>query len=344
MRPAPAPGRPFCRTAWCGRRPHCCSAIPTPGRCAVGDGRRTAGQHERSGPEALRATSPRCVKSTIAAPPSSTCHLRPEPAHHHVPDVLDCRRYPQPRCTDARVRQRLPGRRRTCRRKTKRLTISRWCSEFAATVDPGRAATAPSSTGCPSTCSTAGWSCGSPYADAIWCRVYDAAGPTDQEVQRVCRLAEDGPPAEAVGLQPFTLTVPPRRTEGSADGSGLLGCDPLRDTGPSPSAPGGATATTSSAGPPGPRSSTSRGCWWIASPMFHFGILVAIVGHVIGLVILGESRTHAPGSASTPTTCRRSSSAARRAGRSTLTGIGPLIYRRRAPPARCSRPPPSTTR
>lgn len=38
---------------------------------------------------------------------------------------------------------------------------------------------------------------------------------TDQEVRRAQRLArhllEAGPPAEAVGLQPFTLTVPPKR-------------------------------------------------------------------------------------------------------------------------------------
>jgi hypothetical protein len=34
------------------------------------------------------------------------------------------------------------------------------------------------------------------------------------EVRRAQRLAQAGPPAEAVGLQPFTLTVPPRRTEG----------------------------------------------------------------------------------------------------------------------------------
>ena len=55
---------------------------------------------------------------------------------------------------------------------------------------------------------------GSPYADAIGAVCTTLPAPTDQEVQRARRLAEDGPPAEAVGLQPFTLTVPPRRTEG----------------------------------------------------------------------------------------------------------------------------------
>ena len=56
--------------------------------------------------------------------------------------------------------------------------------------------------------------CGSPYAHTISgvCETIPAA--TDQEVRRAQRLAQAGPPAEAVGLQPFTLTVPPRRTEG----------------------------------------------------------------------------------------------------------------------------------
>ncbi|WP_068162376.1 nitrate reductase molybdenum cofactor assembly chaperone [Rhodococcus phenolicus] len=55
---------------------------------------------------------------------------------------------------------------------------------------------------------------GSPYAhtvDAV-CGTLPAA--TDQELRRAARLAQDGPPAEAIGLQPFTLTVPPRRDEG----------------------------------------------------------------------------------------------------------------------------------
>jgi nitrate reductase delta subunit len=56
--------------------------------------------------------------------------------------------------------------------------------------------------------------CGSPYAHTISgvCETIPAA--TDQEVRRAQRLAQTGPSAEAVGLQPFTLTVPPRRSEG----------------------------------------------------------------------------------------------------------------------------------
>jgi nitrate reductase delta subunit len=54
----------------------------------------------------------------------------------------------------------------------------------------------------------------SPYADVI-AAVCDTLPPvTDQEVQRARRLADSGPPAESVGLQPFTLTVPPKRAQG----------------------------------------------------------------------------------------------------------------------------------
>jgi len=58
--------------------------------------------------------------------------------------------------------------------------------------------------------------CGSPYAHTISgvCETLPAA--TDQDVRRAQRLAQAGPPAEAVGLQPFTLTVPPRRREGGS--------------------------------------------------------------------------------------------------------------------------------
>lgn len=64
--------------------------------------------------------------------------------------------------------------------------------------------------------------------DVLWGALADAKSPyrhtlaavcetlptaTDQEVRRAERLAKAGPPAEAVGLQPFTLTVPPKRAE-----------------------------------------------------------------------------------------------------------------------------------
>jgi nitrate reductase molybdenum cofactor assembly chaperone NarJ/NarW len=55
---------------------------------------------------------------------------------------------------------------------------------------------------------------GSPYADAVAAVRATLPSPTGQDIARANRLVQAGPPAEAVGLQPFTLTVPPRRTEG----------------------------------------------------------------------------------------------------------------------------------
>jgi nitrate reductase molybdenum cofactor assembly chaperone NarJ/NarW len=53
----------------------------------------------------------------------------------------------------------------------------------------------------------------SPYEDTVAAVCETLPAATDQEVRRAERLAKAGPPAEAVGLQPFTLTVPPKRTE-----------------------------------------------------------------------------------------------------------------------------------
>jgi nitrate reductase molybdenum cofactor assembly chaperone NarJ/NarW len=52
---------------------------------------------------------------------------------------------------------------------------------------------------------------GSPYAHVVTA-VCQTLPPVAEPDAR--RLMASGPPAEAVGLQPFTLTVPPRRTEG----------------------------------------------------------------------------------------------------------------------------------
>ncbi len=51
----------------------------------------------------------------------------------------------------------------------------------------------------------------SPYEHAVAAVCETLPIATDREVRRAERLVEAGPPAEAVGLQPFTLTVPPRR-------------------------------------------------------------------------------------------------------------------------------------
>jgi nitrate reductase delta subunit len=53
----------------------------------------------------------------------------------------------------------------------------------------------------------------SPYQHAVAAVCETLPAATDQEVRRAERLAKAGPPAEAVGLQPFTLTVPPKRSE-----------------------------------------------------------------------------------------------------------------------------------
>lgn len=61
----------------------------------------------------------------------------------------------------------------------------------------------------------------SPYQHTVAAVCETLPAATDQEVRRARRLArqlyEAGPPAEAVGLQPFTLTVPPRRQERGPD-------------------------------------------------------------------------------------------------------------------------------
>ncbi|EHI11885.1 nitrate reductase molybdenum cofactor assembly chaperone [Mycolicibacterium thermoresistibile] len=53
----------------------------------------------------------------------------------------------------------------------------------------------------------------SPYASTVAAVLSTLPPVTDAERQRAQRLATAGPPAEAVGLEPFTLTVPPRREE-----------------------------------------------------------------------------------------------------------------------------------
>lgn len=51
----------------------------------------------------------------------------------------------------------------------------------------------------------------SPYEPTVAAVCATLPVATDQDVRRAERLAKAGPPAEAVGLQPFNLTVPPRR-------------------------------------------------------------------------------------------------------------------------------------
>ncbi|MBF6434875.1 nitrate reductase molybdenum cofactor assembly chaperone [Nocardia cyriacigeorgica] len=51
----------------------------------------------------------------------------------------------------------------------------------------------------------------SPYAGVLGAVAATLPAATDQDVRRARELVAAGPPAEQVGLQPFTLTVPPRR-------------------------------------------------------------------------------------------------------------------------------------
>jgi nitrate reductase delta subunit len=55
---------------------------------------------------------------------------------------------------------------------------------------------------------------GSPYAHTVGAVCETLPAASEQDARRVQRLAESGPPTEAVGLQPFTLTVPKRRAAG----------------------------------------------------------------------------------------------------------------------------------
>lgn len=56
----------------------------------------------------------------------------------------------------------------------------------------------------------------SPYEPTVAAVCATLPVANDQETRRAEHLAKAGPPAEAVGLQPFTLTVPPRR-KGASD-------------------------------------------------------------------------------------------------------------------------------
>jgi nitrate reductase molybdenum cofactor assembly chaperone NarJ/NarW len=86
--------------------------------------------------------------------------------------------------------------------------------EFAATVDPevGRRLLTEHRVPIDVLCGALA-DANSPYQHTVAAVCETLPAATDQEVRRAERLAKAGPPAEAVGLQPFTLTVPPKRTE-----------------------------------------------------------------------------------------------------------------------------------
>lgn len=81
--------------------------------------------------------------------------------------------------------------------------------EFAATVDPEAGRRLLVAHRVPiDVLLTALTAAGSPYADVVAAVCHTLPAVTDQEVQQVQQLAESGPPAEAVGLQPYSTTVP----------------------------------------------------------------------------------------------------------------------------------------
>lgn len=55
---------------------------------------------------------------------------------------------------------------------------------------------------------------GSPYQHAVAAVCATLPAATGQQSRRAQCLADSGPPTESVGLQPFTLTVPPRCADG----------------------------------------------------------------------------------------------------------------------------------
>lgn len=89
--------------------------------------------------------------------------------------------------------------------------------EFAATVDPvaGRRLLAGHRVPI-EVLHTALCDMSSPYAPTVAAVLTTLPTPSTADLQRAQRLAAEGPPAEAVGLAPFTLTVPPRRASRGA--------------------------------------------------------------------------------------------------------------------------------
>ena len=108
--------------------------------------------------------------------------------------------------------QAVDGQAKRIRRHLRPLFVA---LEFAATVDPdaGRRLLTEHRVPIDVLC-TALTDMDSPYAHTVAAVCQTLPAATDRDVQRARHLTQAGPPAEAVGLQPFTLTVPPRRPEG----------------------------------------------------------------------------------------------------------------------------------
>ena len=170
---------------------------------------------------------------------------------------------------------------------------------------------------------------GTPYAAPVEAVCALLPGPSPADVAAAKALARTGPPREQVGLDlaPFGLHTRRRHRDDAVDVL-LWGVLPYVVV----AVLVGGTIwryrydqfgwTTRSS-----QLYESR-LLRIGSPLFHFGLLVVIVGHVDRPASSPRAGPTPPGSARRPTTSRRSCSAAS-PGFCTLVGVGILIYRRR---------------
>ena len=255
-----------------------------------------------------------------------------------LPDLVDRRRDPPPRARARPAQGALPRPPASSSSPAELPDFLPVVLEFAAAADAdGRPRAAAGAPAPGSSCCGWPWSsAGTPYAGAGRGRLRAAAGavaartrPRPRRSPAAARRASrSGWPATA------SRAARPRlrpRPEARAMSRSTCCCGACCRTSWSPSwsaARSGASATTSSAGPPARRSSTSRGCCGIGSPLFHFGILVVLVGHVIGLLIpksLDRRGRAEPGGLPRPG--RSCSAASPGSARSSASAI--LIYRRR---------------
>ena len=199
-------------------RPRCCWPIPDerPGRAA---------RHRRRGlPRPRRPARRRSCSATVAV--AAVPAIRCSAAVDYV-DTFDLRRRRTmflTYCTAGDTRNR--GRRMhafaavyraagVAAAEPARLpTICRWCSSSPRPSTRGGAAAAGAAPDADRPAARRPAERRSPYAHAVAAVCATLPAATDQDLRRAQRLAQAGPPAEAVGLEPFTLTVPPRRAEG----------------------------------------------------------------------------------------------------------------------------------
>ena len=210
-----AAATPRCRTGWCGRRRRCCWPTPTT----------SSAERLRTVDELLRRVSGPAAE-LLARPRGAALPRDPMEAATDYVETFDCGAAATLFLTywtagDTRNRGRECWRSRAYRDAgvappaRSRPTTCRWCwsSPRPSTRRPGRRLLVEHRV--PIDVLHDG-------ADrtriAVRGRrrsgVRDAAAGHRQRRERAQRLAQAGPPAEAVGLEPFTLTVPPRRDEG----------------------------------------------------------------------------------------------------------------------------------